>query len=73
MLAFRMTPAQAEMYFDICIKMQADTETKRLAILQAMFEEGQIQGIVQNKMTQEDYLKHLTEKFGNVLAIKGDN
>lgn len=57
------------MFFEICQELKADTEAQRVAILEAMADCGKIGFIVETNKTKEEYIKHLSEKFGNVLNI----
>ena len=72
MLAFSMNADNAMLFFEVCQELKAETEEERLAILGAMVKLGKIKSITQTKLSKEDYIKHLSEKFGNVLHIKGD-
>jgi hypothetical protein len=70
MMAFRLTVDQAEVFYEICHELKADTEEKRVAILIEMSKYGQVEGITETKKTKEEYVKHLSEHFGNVLVVK---
>lgn len=69
MLAFHLTPQAAVLFFEICEEFNADTEEKRLQIMQALAEYGLIDNIVQTPQTKEEYMKHLAKNF-KVLEIK---
>ena len=68
--SFGKTPDQLELFFSVCKEINADTEDKRLAILRAMAELGHIDGITKTNKTKEDYIKHISEKFGKILVVK---
>jgi inorganic pyrophosphatase len=68
MLAFHLTAEKALLFFEICGELKADTEEKKVAILEAMAELGQIQNIVQTPKTKEEYIQHLSKHF-KVLKI----
>lgn len=69
MKAFRLTVDQAMLFFEICQEIGCTTELQKTAVLEAMAEFGQIESVVQTGMTKEAYVKHLADKFGNVLNI----
>jgi translation initiation factor 1 (eIF-1/SUI1) len=69
MQAFTLTLQNAEMFFELCKELKADTEEERVAILQAMAELGKVKTIVDTKMSKEDYIKHLAKHF-KVLQVK---
>lgn len=69
MRAFRLTPDNAIIFWELVQELNADTEEKRVAILDAMAEFGQIDSIVQTPMTKEEYINHLNKHF-KVLDIK---
>jgi hypothetical protein len=73
MLAFRLTVDQAMLFFEVCQEIGADTEEKRLVVMQEMAKAGLVEGITDTKMTKDEYVKHLSEKFGNTIVIKKDN
>ena len=73
MLAFSLTADNAMLFFEVCQELKADTEEQRVAILKAMVQLGKVKSVVQTPKTKEEYAKHLAEKFGKVLHIKGDN
>jgi hypothetical protein len=70
MQAFRLTLDQATLFFEICMEINADTEEKRMLVLAEMAKAGQVDGITDTKMTKEEYVKHLADKFGKVLVVK---
>lgn len=70
MRAFRLTLDQAVLFYEICDELKADTEEKRVAVLQAMAQYGQVEGITETQKTKEEYIKHLSEHFGSVLVVK---
>jgi hypothetical protein len=70
MKAFRLSIDQAILFYEICDELKADTEEKRVAVLQAMAQYGQVEGITETQKTKEEYIKHLSEHFGNVLVVK---
>jgi hypothetical protein len=70
--AFRLTADQAALFFEICMEIHADTEEKRLLVLAEMAKYGQVDGITDTKMTKEQYVKHLSEKFGRVMVVKSN-
>jgi len=69
MQAFTLTLQNAEMFFELCKELKADTEEQRVAILRAMAELGKVNNIVETKMSKEDYIKHLAKHF-KVLQVK---
>jgi hypothetical protein len=69
MQAFTLTLQNAELFFELCKELKADTEEKRVAILQALAELGKVQSIVESHMTKEEYIKHIAKHF-KVLQIK---
>ena len=70
MKAFRLTLDQAVLFYEICGELKADTEEKRIAVLTAMAQYGQVEGITETQKTKEEYIKHLAEHFGSVLVVK---
>jgi hypothetical protein len=70
MRAFRLTADQAVLFFEICAEIHADTEEKRLVVLSEMAKVGAVDGITDTKMSKEEYVKHLSSKFGKVLVVK---
>lgn len=73
MKAFWMSVSQAEIFFELCELVKADTKETCEAVLEAMAQEGLIGQIVETPKNHEEYIKHVSEKFGNVLTIsKGD-
>jgi len=70
MMAFRLNVDQLELFFTICRELNADTEEKRVAILQAMAELKQVDGVTVTTKSKEEYLKHLSDKFGKILVVK---
>lgn len=69
MLAFRLTLAQVEMFFHLCHELNAVTEAERVAVLEMMAGEGDVEGITKTSMSKEEYIKHLASKFGNIVNI----
>jgi len=69
MLAFRLTAENALMFFEICRELHADTEEKRLSILNAMVQLGKVEQVTKTPKTKEEYLEHLSKNF-KVLNIK---
>ena len=58
------------MFYEICEELKADTEEKKVLILDTMAKYGQVEGITETQKTKEEYIKHITEHFGNVLVVK---
>lgn len=69
MRAFRLTPDNAILFWELCQELKADTEEKRVAILDKMAELDQVDSIVQTSMTKNEYLNHLNKHF-KVLDIQ---
>ena len=63
MQAFRLTAANAELFFEVCHELKADTEEMRLQILGAMVQLGRVESIVETPKTKEEYIKHLSKHF----------
>ena len=70
MKAIRLTADQAYLFFELCQELKADTEEKRLAIINTMAEFEEVESITQTSMTKDEYIKHISQKFGKVLVIK---
>ena len=70
MYAFRLNVDQLELFYQVCADIKAVTEEERTAVLVAMAYYGQLDGVVKSSLSKEDYIKHLSEKFGPVLVIK---
>lgn len=73
MLAFTLTVEQLKIFYTICEAVKADTEEKKMLILQEMARMGQIKNIVKTSMDRKEYTEYLTKHFGNVLEIKSEN
>ena len=58
------------MFYEICEELKADTEEKKVLVLDTMAKYGQVEGITETQKTKEEYIKHITEHFGNVLVVK---
>ena len=69
MMAFRLTADNALLFFEICHELKADTEEKRLAIIDAMIQLGKVEQVTQTKKTKEEYIQHLSKNF-SVLDVK---
>jgi len=57
------------MFFELCQELNAKTETERLKIMKAMIERGEVKSVTETNLSKEEYMKHLSEKFGNVMNI----
>ena len=71
MYAFTLTAENAELFFDICHELKADTEEERIKILEAMAKLGKINNIVKTSMSKEEYIKHLSKHF-TCAIVKSD-
>lgn len=69
MLAFRLNLEQLELFYKVCEEMGATTEEARTRILVVMAKMGQIDGVVDTKLSKSDYIKHMAKQFGSVLNI----
>jgi hypothetical protein len=63
MKAFHLDTDRAILFFELCQELKADTEEKRVAVLEAMAELGQIGFIVDSPKTKDEYVKHLAKHF----------
>lgn len=72
MLAFTLTAENAALFFEICHEIGADTEQKRILVLQEMAKLGHVQNIVETPKSKDEYLKHLAKNF-KVLKIGESN
>lgn len=73
MLAFMMSVDQLELFYEICEKVGADTEEKKVLVALEMAQAGQINNVVKTKMDKKEYVEHLSKHFGNVLEFKPEN
>lgn len=69
MLAFTLTAENAEIFYHVCEVLHMDTEEQRIQVLQAMAKLGKVENICKTEMNKEDYIKHLSKHFGNVVNI----
>ncbi len=72
MLAFRLTPEQAEVFFEVCGLMNAKTEEERTAVLVQMARMGDVASVVETKKTKEEYIQHLAKHFKVLNITKED-
>lgn len=72
MRAFRLTAENAELFFEICQSVHANTEEERLQVLDAMVQLGRVEQITDTPKTKEEYIKHLAKNFKvGVVEYKG--
>lgn len=69
MRAFRLNLAQAEIFYTLCHELNADTEEKRLQIMDVLATLGQVEGITESSMSKDEYVKHIAKQFGTVLRV----
>lgn len=62
-LAFVMSARSAELFFEVCHELKAETEEERVEILTVMGRLGLLQNIVQTEKTKEEYIAHLRKHF----------
>lgn len=72
MKAFFLNIDSAILFYELCAELKADTEEKRIAILNEMAEMGYVDNIVQTPKTKAEYLEHLSKHF-NVMEYKDDH
>lgn len=63
MQAFRLTLDNAMLFFELCKELKADTEEKRLSIMDAMVQFGKVEQVTDTPKTKEEYLNHLAKHF----------
>ena len=68
MQAFRLSLENAMLFFEVCNELKADTEEKRLKVMNALVQLGKVDQITQTPKTKAEYIKHLQKHF-NTCAI----
>ncbi len=63
MLAFMLTAENAQLFFEICQEVNAQTEEERTAVLVHMARLGCVKNVIETKQTKEEYVKHLAKNF----------
>ncbi len=71
MLAWALTAENAQLFFELCEEMKANTEEKRIRILMEMARLGKVQNLTKTTMTKEKYIEHLSKNF-KVAEIKNN-
>lgn len=63
MFAFTLTAENAQLFFELCHELQANTEEERVIILEYMAKQGLVNNIVKTSQTKDEYIKHLSKHF----------
>jgi len=71
MRAWTLTAENAELFFELCQELKADTEVKIVQILREMARLGKVKNLTKTPMTKEKYLEHLGKNF-KVAVIKNN-
>lgn len=72
MYAFTLTAENAELFFEVCHELKANTEIERIRILEAMAKLGKVNNIVKTKLNKQEYIKHLSKHF-KCAIVKSNN
>jgi hypothetical protein len=73
MRAFRLTLDNALLFYEMCLELKADTEEKRLAIMDAMVQFGKVEQVTDTPKTKEEYIKHLSKHFKCAIVHSTDD
>lgn len=69
MRAFRLSLDNALLFYELCHDLKADTEEKRLVIMNELVQLGKVEQITDTPKTKEEYIKHLSQHF-SVLNVE---
>ena len=72
MHAFTLTAENAELFFEVCHELKANTEEERVKILIAMAKMGKVENVCKTPMSKDEYIKHLSKNF-KCAIVKFDN
>lgn len=71
MLMYEMNVDTALLFYTLCERLKADTEEKRVAVMNYLAEKGLVNSVMYTDRTADQVAKDMAKNFGNVLYVKG--